>query len=87
MEKLMSIFITEMIIGAVALAGIIAFSRINNLLWTPSIGFLIGYALSLDPSYHFSGAFGGLTFGFLTTLIVRYWFYRKEKKTEGANND
>ena len=40
MEKLMNILITEMIIGAVALAGIITFSRINNLLWTPAIGLL-----------------------------------------------
>ena len=83
----MSIFITEMIFGAAALAGIIAFSRINNLLWPPVIGFLAGYALSTDPSYNFSSVFGGLTFGFLITLIVRYWFYKKEKKIERTNND
>jgi len=83
----MSIFITEMIVGAAALAGIIAFSRINNLLWIPVIGFLAGYTLSTDPSYNFSSVFGGLTFGFLVTLIARYWFYKKEKKTEGTNND
>ena len=78
----MSIFIAEMFIGTAALSGIITFSKANNLLWIPVIGFLAGYALSTDPSYHFSSAFGGLTFGFLVSLIATYWLNRKKKKSD-----
>ena len=82
----MSIFIAEMFIGVCALAGIIALSKANNLTWIPVIGFLAGYALSTDPSYHFSSAFGGLTFGFLVSLIATYWLNRKQKKSD-SNQD
>jgi purine-cytosine permease-like protein len=69
-----------MIIPAIALAGIIALSKIHNLFWIPVIGFLVGYYFANDPSYNFSNAFGGLTFSGLTCLIAGFWFQRQKKK-------
>ena len=75
-------FITEMIIGAGALAGIIAYSKGHNLFWIPLIGFLVGYSYD-DASYVYSNVFGGLTFSFLTSLIAGYWFkYQNKKKVD-----
>ena len=83
----MSIFIAEIFIGVCALAGIIALSKANNLTWIPVIGFIAGFLLSSDPSYHFSNAFGGLTFGFLVCLIASFWLNRKTKKRASNQED
>lgn len=83
----MSIFIAEIFIGVCALAGIIALSKANNLTWIPVIGFIAGFLFSADPSYHFSNAFGGLTFGFLVCLIASFWLNRKNKKSDNDEDN
>ena len=73
-------FIAEMIIGAGALAGIIAISKVHNLFWIPVIGFLVGYLIAGGSTYVYSNVFGGLTFSLMTSFIAGYWFQRQKKK-------
>jgi len=75
-------FFLEMFVSAGALAGVIAISKVHDLKWIPIIGFLVGYAVSADPTYRFTYVLGGLVYCFLFSLFAGFWFNRKQKKVD-----
>jgi len=73
-------FFMLMFVSAAALAGIIAISKVHDLMWIPVISFMVGYLISTDASYRFPSVFGGLTFCFMCSVLAGIWFQRQKKK-------
>jgi hypothetical protein len=73
-------FFTLMFVGAGVLAGIIAISKVHDLMWIPVISFMVGYLISNDASYRYPSVLGGLTFCLFCSFLAGIWYQRQKTK-------